>query len=65
MIASTTAVFVNPIEIPRAVKVSPSSPKRPNAASRPIPATAGGSTRGSSTSVTTRLRPGNRLVAMK
>ena len=43
---------------------APNSPPVPTAASSPMPATAGGSTSGSSTSVTTSARPGNRRRAM-
>ena len=41
------------------------SPSRPNAASRPMPATAGGSTRGSSTSVTSSALPRKLRVARR
>src|SRR5581483_6184164 len=51
--ARTTAVFVNGKLVCR-------RPVRPNAARRPRPATAGGRTSGSSTSVTSALRPRNR-----
>ena len=45
---------------PEASRLEPSRPKRPNAASSPMPATAGGSTSGSSTSVTASERPRKR-----
>ena len=51
--------------MPSADSELPSSPSRPNVASRPMPATAGGRTSGSSTSVTARLRPGKRRVASR
>src|SRR3954451_21546091 len=54
--ASTTAVSVNGMLVP-------SSPARPKSASSPIPATAGGSTSGSSTSVITSARPRKRPLA--
>ncbi len=54
--ASTTAACVNG-------RLVCSNPKRPKAARRPMPATAGGSTIGSSTSVTTSDRPRKRCVA--
>ena len=50
--------------MPAPRSVAPNSPPVPTAASRPIPATAGGSTSGSSTSVTTSARPGKRRRAM-
>src|SRR5436190_18938469 len=50
---------------PRKPSVSPRSPRRPKAASSPMPATAGGSTSGSSQSVITSGRPGNRRVASR
>ena len=50
---------------PERVELEPSSPTRPNAASRPMPATAGGSTSGSSTSVMASERPGKRRVASR
>ena len=53
MTARTTAACVKPIEMPSASKVPPRSPSRPKAARSAIPATAGGRTSGSSTSVTT------------
>ena len=49
--AITTAACVKPTDTPRKSSEPPSSPSRPNAASRPIPATAGGSTSGSSITV--------------
>ena len=55
-----TAAWVNGSEIPSASKLDPSRPSRPNAASSPIPATAGGRTSGSSTSVTASARPRKR-----
>ena len=42
---------------PERVRLEPSSPRRPNAASKPMPATAGGRTSGSSTSVTRERVP--------
>ena len=65
MIAKTTAVCVNGMEIPAASSVSPSRPARPNAAKSAIPATAGGRTSGSSISVSTSDRPLKRRVAMR
>ena len=53
------------MSIPKASIVPPSSPSRPNAASSPIPATAGGSTSGSSTSVTTASRRRDARVAIQ
>ena len=43
----------------------PSSPARPKSASSPIPATAGGSTSGSSINVTTSARPRKRRLATR
>ncbi len=60
-----TALCVNGSLTPSACRLEPSSPRWPNAASSPIPATAGGSTSGSSTSVTASEWPGNRFVASR
>ena len=60
--AMTTATHVNGIRMPRAWSCVPSRPMRPNAAKSAMPATAGGSTSGSSRRVVTTLRPGNRFV---
>src|SRR5437870_5941174 len=48
---------------PSASSVDPSSPRRPNVANRPSPATAGGRTSGSSTRLTTSDRPRKLRVA--
>ena len=53
------------MSIPSASIDPPSSPSRPNAASSPIPATAGGRTSGSSTSVTTTSRSRDSRVAIQ
>ena len=50
---------------PERVELFAEEPDRPNAASSPMPATAGGSTSGSSTSVTTSASPGNRWRASR
>ena len=63
MTARTTAHSVNGSTMPASASSSPNSPPVPNAASSPMPATAGGSTSGSSTSVTTSARPRKRRVA--
>src|SRR3954447_6181430 len=45
--ASTTAVVVNAIWMPAAYRYSPIRPRRPNAYSKAMPPTTGGSTKGS------------------
>ena len=56
---------VNGIEMPASASWWPSRPRRPNAINRPMPATAGGSTRGSSTAVITSERLGKERVASR
>src|SRR4051812_47795594 len=51
--------------MPASLSRVPTSPPAPNAASRPMPATAGGRTSGSSTSVIASVRPRNARVARR
>jgi len=60
-----TALCVNGRLIPKASRLEPSRPSRPNAASSPIPATAGGSTSGSSTRVIASECPRNLRLARR
>ena len=60
MTARTTAHSLNGSTIPASPSGSPSSPPAPKAASSPMPATAGGSTSGSSTRVMTSDAPAER-----
>ncbi len=65
MTAKTTAVCVNGMESPAASSAPPRRPARPNAARSAMPATAGGSTSGSSISVSASALPRNRFVAIR
>ena len=65
VIAITTAAGVNGSWSPRASSSEPSIPVRPNAAKRPRPATAGGSTRGSSNTVERMAFPRKSCVAIQ
>ena len=63
--ATTTPAVSNASRTPASAMCRPTMPPGPSAASRPTPATAGGSTSGSSTSVTTSAWPLNVRVASR
>ena len=65
MSATTTPAVVSDSSIPSASRLPPAIPLGPTAASSAMPATAGGSTSGSSISVTSTARPRNERVASR
>ena len=65
MSATTTPAVVNDSSMPAASIAPPRIPDGPTAASSAMPATAGGSTSGSSISVTTSALPRNERVASR